>query len=124
MQDDLHAYLGGIAREIGGKALMINGTMDHVHVLMRTSTTRSRAEIVRLLKANSSKWIHQKWPELHNFTWQSGYRAFSVSESAADSVRSYIAHQQEHRRKISFRDKFRAFLWKNNIEVDERYLWD
>ena len=120
---DLHAYLGGIAREIGGKALAINGTVDHVR-LMRTPTARSSAEIVRLLKANSSKWIHQKWPQQCMFTWQSGYGAFSVSESAVQSVMSYIAHQQEHHKKISSQDEFRAFLRKNNVEVDERYLWN
>jgi len=124
IQDDLHAYLGGIIREIGGKALIVNGTVDHVHVLIRTPTTRSSAEIVRLLKANSSKWIHQKWPQQRGFTWQSGYGAFSVSESPVDSVRAYIASQQEHHKKISFQDEFRAFLRKNNIEVDERYLWE
>jgi len=58
------------------------------------------------------------------FTWQSGYGAFSVSESAVQSVMSYIAHQQEHHKKISFQDEFRAFLRKNNVEVDERYLWN
>jgi putative transposase len=124
IQDDVHAYLGGIVREMGGKALMINGTVDHVHLLIRTPTTLSSADIIRLLKANSSKWIHQKWPHEHTFAWQSGYGAFSVSESAVNSVMSYIAHQQEHHRKISFQDEFRAFLRKNNIEVDERYLWN
>lgn len=121
---DLHAYLGGIARDIGGKALIINGTADHVHVLMRTPTTRSSADVVRLLKANSSKWIHKKWPEMRKFAWQSGYGAFSVSESAVESVRSYIAHQQEHHKRVSFQDEFRAFLRKNNIVVDETYLWN
>lgn len=124
IQEDVHAYLGGIVREIGGKALMINGTVDHVHLLIRTPTTRSSAEIARLLKVNSSKWIHQKWPREHTFAWQSGYGAFSVSESAVQSVKSYIAHQEEHHRKISFQDEFRAFLRKNNVEVDERYLWN
>jgi putative transposase len=124
IQKDLHAYLGGIVREIGGKALIVNGTIDHVHLLVRTPTTRSSAEIVRLLKANSSKWIHQKWPQRRRFTWQSGYGAFSVSESAVDSVTAYVASQQEHHQRISFQDEFRAFLQKNKIVVDERYLWD
>ena len=124
IQDDLHAYLGGIVREIGGKALIVNGTSNHVHILGRIPTTRSSAEIVRVLKANSSKWIHQRWPQHRIFSWQSGYGAFSVSESAAERVRCYIANQQEHHKKISFQDEFRAFLRKNNIEVDETYLWN
>jgi len=76
------------------------------------------------LKANSSRWIHQKWPQQRGFTWQSGYGAFSVSESAVEDVKAYIASQQEHHKKISFQDEFRAFLRKNNIAVDEQYLWD
>ena len=123
IQNDLHAYLGGIAREIGGKALIANGTSDHVHLLVRMPTTTSIAEVVRLLKANSSKWVHQKWPK-HRFAWQSGYGAFSVSESAARNVISYIVHQQEHHKRYSFQDEIRAFLRKNNLVVDERYLWD
>lgn len=56
--------------------------------------------------------------------WQSGYRVFSVSESAVENVVKYIANQQEHHTKISFQDEFRSFLRRNNIVVDERYLWD
>lgn len=123
VDQDLYAYLGGIVREIGGKALIVNGTCDHIHILVRVPTTRSSAEVVRLLKANSSKWIHQKWPQHRTFSWQSGYGAFSVSESAVQNVVSYISHQKEHHRKVSFQDEFRVFLRKNHIAVDERYLW-
>lgn len=123
-EKDLHDYLGGIVRQIGGAALCINGTRDHVHLLIRLPAHHSVAEVARLIKTNASRWIHERWPEHHLFAWQSGYGAFTVSESGADAVRDYISHQQEHHTVRSFQDEFLTFLKKNGISVDERYLWD
>ena len=64
-EKDLHAYLGGIVRQIGGTALCVNGTRDHVHLLIRVPINRSVADIARLIKTNSSRWIHERWPEYH-----------------------------------------------------------
>jgi putative transposase len=123
MQDNLHAYLGGIIREIGGVALSINGMADHVHLLVRMPSTHSLADVARLVKANSSRWVHEKWPQRKGFAWQSGYGAFSVSESGIDTVRAYILHQQQHHTRRSFQEEFAVFLKKNHIAVDEKYLW-
>jgi REP element-mobilizing transposase RayT len=122
-ENDLHAYLGGIIRQIGGTALCINGTRDHVHLLVRVPADHSVAEIARLIKTNSSRWVHGRWPEHQHFAWQTGYGAFTVSESGLGAVRDYISNQQEHHRKRSFQEEFLAFLKKNGITVDERYLW-
>ena len=119
---DLFAYLGGIVREIRGTALIINGTADHVHMLVRIRPGQSAAEIVRVVKANSSKWVRGKWSS--NFAWQTGYGVFSVSESSVPAVKKYIAEQEEHHRKHSFQEEFLAFLKKNHVEYDERYIWD
>ena len=95
-----------------------------MHVLTRVPAKRSIADLVCLIKTNSSRWVHERWPEHRDFAWQTGYGAFSVSESGVDAVKDYIAHQQEHHKKQSFQDEFRAFLRKNKITFDERYLWD
>ena len=79
IRDDLFAYLGGIIREMRGTAIIINGTADHVHILMRIRPAQSAAEIVRVVKSNSSRWVGEKWNV--DFAWQTGYGAFSVSES-------------------------------------------
>ena len=63
-------------------------------------------------------------PMLEKFQWQGGYGAFSVSESQLEVVRQYIADQQEHHRKITFREEYLALLKKHKIEYDERYLWE
>ena len=123
MESDVHAYLGGIVRETGGVALVINGMPDHVHLLVRMPSTQSVADVARLVKTNSSRWVHEKWPQLREFAWQTGYGAFSVSESGQDAVRQYISHQQEHQATRSFQEEFVAFLKKNRVAYDERYIW-
>ena len=121
-RNDLFAYLGGIIREMNGTALIINGESDHVHMLIRVRPAHSAAEIARLVKANSSRWMRQKHSA--RFGWQTGYGVFSVSESNVWPVTEYISGQQEHHKKHSFQEEFVAFLKKNHIEYDEWYIWD
>jgi putative transposase len=117
-------YLGGIVRELEGRALIINGTPDHVHLLIGLPPTVCVSDAMRIVKANSSRWVHEKWPEHSKFAWQVGYGAFSVSQSNIAAVRQYIADQEEHHRKISFQEDFLAYLKKHKIEYDERYIWE
>lgn len=119
----LHGYLGGIVREMGGVALRINGTADHVHRLVKVPAVCSVAEIARVVKTNSSRWIHERWPEARDFAWQTGYAAFTVSASNVAAVTEYIAGQEEHHRKRPFREELIAFLKKNGSAGDETYLW-
>lgn len=122
IRDDLLAYLGGIVRELGGTALIVNGTADHVHMLMRIRPAQALAEVMRVVKTNSSRWARQKWQA--RFAWQTGYGSFTVSESNVPAVSRYIANQEEHHKKRSFQEEFVAFLKKNKIPYDERYIWD
>ena len=124
IRSDVYAYLGGIARELGGTALIVNGTADHVHLLVKLPAELAVADCVRLLKTNSSRWIHDKWPKRRTFAWQTGYGAFTVSTSAVGSVSRYIRDQDKHHRKMSFRDEFLAFLRKQGIPFDERFVFD
>jgi len=110
-----------MVREIHATALIINGTADHVHILIRIRPAQSAAEIVRVVKANSSKWVRGKWSS--DFARQTGYGVFSVSESNVTAVKKYIAEQEEHHKKHSFQEEFLAFLKKNHVEYDERYIW-
>jgi putative transposase len=112
IQAELFAYLGGIIRKIGGKALLVNGVSDHVHLLIRIPADMSVAECLRKVKANSSKWLRGKWPGQSDFAWQTGYAAFSVSLSNRDHVYRYIRNQQLHHAKVSFADEIAAFIRK------------
>ena len=120
----LHAYLGGIVREQGGVSLRINGTDDHVHILARTPKTVADSDFMRILKPNSSKWVHETFPQHRNFAWQVGYGWFSVSKSSVPKVEAYIDSQKEHHRSMTFQEEFIQLLKKHGIEYDERYLWD
>ena len=119
---DLFAYLGGIVRELRGTALIVNGTCDHVHMLIRIRPAQSIAELACVVKANSSGWLRKKGHK--EFAWQAGYGVFSVSESNVAAVTKYIAAQEEHHRKRSFQEEFVAFLKKNKVAYDERYIWE
>ena len=121
-RDDLFAYLGGIVREIHGTALIVNGVTDHVHMLIRVRPAHSAAEIARVVKTNSSRWVREKYSS--DFRWQTGYGVFSVSESSASEVSEYIARQQEHHKKRSFQEEYVAFLKKTHVEYDPKYIWD
>jgi REP element-mobilizing transposase RayT len=102
---------------------MVNGTADHVHLLLRLPPSASIAEAMRVLKTNSSRWVHEKWPSRSTFGWQTGYGAFSVSQSNVSAVLHYIANQEEHHRQVSFQEEFVIYLQRHGIEYDERYIW-
>lgn len=120
----LHAYLGGIVRELGGKAILVGGTADHVHLLVSLSPRTALADVLRVVKTNSSRWVHEEWPRRVGFAWQTGYAAFTVSQSAADALKRYIAGQEEHHRRMTFEEELLALLNRHGIEYDERHLAD
>jgi len=124
LKSRLFPYLGGIIRAHDGKALIINGPTDHVHILASLAAKHSLSDLMRELKADSSGWIHKNFPNQKMFAWQIGYGAFSVSHSNLIEVEKYIANQEEHHRKISFQEEFVTFLKRHEIEYDERFLWE
>ena len=118
----LYDYLGGTIRKVGGISLELNGTEDHVHLLAKLRPDYARSEVLRVLKANATGWMHDVFPSLRDFCWQRGYGAFTVSQSHIESVRRYIARQKEHHEKVSFREEFIEFLTANGIEYHERFI--
>jgi REP element-mobilizing transposase RayT len=123
LRPQLFAYVGGIVRAMDGVALTINRVADHLHLLLSLPPTVAIAEAMRVVKANSSKWVHEQWPERASFAWQTGYGAFTVSQSQAGSVKQYIAEQEEHHKRMTFQEEFVAFLKRHGIAFDERYIW-
>ncbi len=120
----LYDYIGGTLR--GNKCSLIaaGGMPDHVHLLVSIGRECSVSDIVRLVKSNSSRWIHDTFPQLEMFAWQAGYGAFAVSFSKIPDVRAYIADQMNHHTVKTFQDEFRDYLRKHEIEWDEQYVWD
>ena len=120
----LFPYLGGIIRAHDGKALIINGPTDHVHILASLAAKHALSDVMRELKADSTGWVHKTFPNQHAFAWQIGYGAFSVSHSNMPEVEKYIANQEEHHRKVSFQEEFFTFLKRHEIHYDERFIWE
>ena len=117
-------YMGGIAKQNGMIPKCIGGVSDHVHLLVTLPTRMAVAKAVQLIKAGSSAWIHQTFPNLRNFAWQQGYGAFSVGISQVQETVHYIEQQLEHHRTRTFQEEYLAFLKKHGAHFDEKYLWD
>lgn len=124
LHPELHAYMGGILRDLRCTPVEINTEPDHAHLLFLLSRTEPLSVIVGQVKTGSTGWLQQQLPALQNFHWQNGYGAFSVSQSNVDEVREYIRTQQDHHRVVTFQEEFRRFLKRYEVEYDERYVWD
>lgn len=124
LQSRLYDYIGGMIRQRKGICLEIGGMSEHIHILTKLPPDKALSDVLRDLKANSTGWMHDVFPEMKDFTWQRGYGAFTVSGSQIEKVRDYIINQEEYHQKIgSFRDEFIKILKANQIEFDEKYLW-
>ena len=120
---DIHAYLGGIINNNNCNTIIIGGISDHVHILCKLSSTTAIATLLQEVKRSSSKWIKQKSPVYKDFAWQNGYAAFSVSQSKVEIVRNYIANQEAHHHKQTFKEELIEFLNNYQVEYDPEYLW-
>ena len=121
MKSDLYAYMGGIITNLRGKPVLINGPNDHVHLLFVLPASLSLADLMEKLKANSSKWANERSPG-RAFSWQTGYTAFSVSQSKLSEVKAYISRQEEHHRKLTYQEEVVALLKKHGVEFDPRFV--
>jgi putative transposase len=117
-------YMGGIARNNEFDCLGIGGTADHIHMLLCMPPKRDVSKAVQLIKGGSSKWIHETFPDLQDFTWQVGYGAFSVSASLTNRILRYIANQEEHHRSRTFNEEYLALLKKHRVQYDIKYVFD
>jgi REP element-mobilizing transposase RayT len=125
LRAELYAYAATILRDtVDSPALLINGVEDHVHILYSLSRKFAIQDVVKECKTETTKWIKKQAPDLADFHWQNGYGIFSVSPSNIEAVKTYIANQEEHHRRMTFQDEFREMCRRHGIEIDERYVWD
>ena len=124
LRGECHAFLGGVSKQLDCPSVIVGGVEDHVHLLARFGRGVTQSDWVKELKRVSNRWIKEREPKMAGFAWQAGYGVFSVSSSALEDVEKYIQNQEEHHRKVTFQDEFRAFLRKHKVDCDERYVWD
>jgi REP element-mobilizing transposase RayT len=120
----MQEYLAQMLRQQDCETLIVNGVEDHIHALFALSRTHSIASVIKEIKRTSSGFAKELSPTLRKFQWQGGYGAFSVSQSNLDEVGRYIENQEEHHKRLTFQDEYRAFLKAYGIAYDERYVWD
>ena len=124
IRPELHPYMATVLKGVNSPAILINSVEDHAHVLFHLSKNHALCDVIESVKKDSSKWIKTKGRTYRNFHWQSGYGAFSISQSNVAQVVKYIEGQKEHHRRRTFQEEFRAFLKRYRVPYDERYVWD
>jgi REP element-mobilizing transposase RayT len=123
LQRRLWPFLGGIAKQNNMVAYAIGGVENHVHILLSIPATITVSKAMQLIKAGSSKWIRDTYPEKASFTWQTGYSAYSVSKSNRDKVIHYINTQEEHHRIMTFEKEYIGYLNNSGLPYEEKYVW-
>ena len=124
LKKELFSYLGGICKNLECNPLIVGGHKDHIHILCLLSRKIALMKLIEELKTHSSKWVKTKGQQYQKFYWQSGYGGFSIHSAQVDIVKKYILTQDEHHKKISFKDEYRTFLKEYDISYDEKYVWD
>jgi putative transposase len=119
--EHLWSLIRAVARNAQIEVLAAGGTTNHLHLLLKLPKTRTLADVMRELKANSSLRIRKRLPA---FAWQDGYGAISVSPSAIHAVTQYIAHQEEHHRRRSFEEEYVEILDRAGVRYDPQYVLD
>jgi REP element-mobilizing transposase RayT len=121
--DELQKYIAGIVSGQKQKLIAINNMPDHLHILVGLRPDLSLSDLVRDVKAGSSKLINERRWVIGRFSWQEGFGAFSYSRSQLGAVIRYIENQQKHHAKKSFREEYVELLEKFNVDYDKKYIF-
>jgi putative transposase len=117
----VHEYIGGILRNMDGVAHAVGGTGDHIHIAAGLRATHCLADVMREVKSESSRWIHEEL-RLAGFAWQEGYGAFTFAALGLEAVRSYVLNQEEHHRVKTFQEEYVTMLKRGMVAYEERFF--
>lgn len=124
IREKVEKYITGIIQQKNQKLLSIYCNPDHTHILVSLDTKIAIADLVRDLKANSSKFINENNLTSNNFRWQEGYGSFSYSKKEISRVALYIENQEKHHLKKSFKEEYIELLQEHEIDFEEKYLFE
>ena len=122
-KEDLYKYISGIIKQQGHKLIIINGMEDHVHILIGLRPNQSLSDLVKKVKESSSRWINERSLTGSKFSWQSGFGAFSYSQSHLARVIKYIRNQEVHHRSKTFFEEYREFLEAFDVDFNEDFIF-
>lgn len=122
-KNDLYRYITGIVQNNNHKMIIVNGTPDHLHVVIGMRPVQSLSDLMQDIKGSSSKWINDNKFITGKFQWQEGYGAFSYSKSHLTALINYVKNQETHHNKKTFLEEYKEFLDKFEVDYDERYLF-
>ena len=123
-EDELYKYISGIISNKEQKVIAINGMPDHIHILIGMKPSCCLSDLVREIKKSSNEFIKERKFSKYHFQWQEGFGAFSYSHSALDNVISYIQNQKAHHKKQTFKEEYKEFLIKFQVQYKDEYLYD
>jgi putative transposase len=121
--EELQKYITGIISGQNQKLIAINNMPDHLHLLIGLKSDLSLSELIRDVKANSSRFINERRWCRGKFSWQEGFGAFSYSRSQLGDVIRYIEDQQRHHTTKTFRQEYVELLEKFEVEYDPKYIF-
>ena len=119
---EIFSYISGIIKNCECDSISVGGTTNHIHILCTLNKNLALSQLIATIKANSSKWLHQKESYYRALAWQEGYGAFSVSQSQIEKTIEYISTQEEHHKKTTTREELISVFKAYNIAYDERYI--
>jgi putative transposase len=120
----LLGVIGNLINETGCKTIIINGVEDHIHCFLGLKPVVSISELLKTVKAKSSKYINDHQLTKKRFEWQEGYAVFSYGHSQIDQVCKYITNQEVHHKRQTFKEEYLEFLEKFDVAYDERYIFE
>ena len=123
-KNQLQAVIGNLINEANCKTIIVNGVEDHIHCLVGLKPVVLISELMKTVKAKSSKFINDNALTTHRFEWQEGYGVFSYGQSQIDSVFKYIQNQETHHKKHTFREEYLELLKIFKIDFDENYIFN
>jgi REP element-mobilizing transposase RayT len=123
-KEELHKYITGLVRNRKAKMLAVNCMPDHTHLFVGYNPSIHIPDFIKEIKVESNKFITDKKWIKGKFNWQESYGVFSYSHSHIDHVIKYINNQEEHHKKISFREEYLGLLRKFDISFDDRFLFE
>lgn len=123
-RSEIFAIIGNLINETECKTILVNGVEDHVHCFFGLKPNIAISDIMRIVKAKSSKYINENNLTKTRFEWQAGFGAFSYNQENVDKVFKYIQNQEEHHTKETFKTEYLEMLERFQIPFDERYIFD